>query len=1032
MKSGTPDASGHRIARRLEAFGRASQAELHSDEPDALRTLLRLERDDEDVGQRLLDLGACGLGGIVDGGVDHEGPWLVRSIPTTTLASRLRTEKGAWPWQDALAVALDVARALIAAEKSSLFPGPLSPDHVACNEGRCTLPADRLVGAMLGVTTAASGTQSAPPPLWTPPAQADGAPWDAAANRYALGLLLYRLIGGGHPFSGAGLRHALEAAQREAPPFEESIARALPSGLQSAILRMLDPDAARRPASSAAIAETLQEFVDGGGRLRASTAGVTLPSGASPRRTKTRRAEPPPERARDAEPRRDAKRARRPSSRSAASSSAPRGARDLLRKAWPIAVGLVVALGALTLLDEAPEQEATARPDTEQSALRPGGTKATDCSSCHPRQAAEWRRSVMAHSVKSPLFNALESLIEEQVGRDRNCPNGAGLLRRTSDAAACRVPGTGLPISGAGGEHWCVNCHSPADNLASTMPVWQGKAGGDPRSRYPVRDLLSDDALEGISCAFCHQVHGPVGPRGSGGYEGNPTWRSFITGTVYEFRPEDRRGLLGIGNSGYDLRPETLLVRRIDRTPDPDDPSPPLVHARPGDSTRDYLRSSEFCGSCHDVRLVGTDVLGVRNGEHFKRLRNAYTEWAAWKQGEERAGRRAASCQDCHMSTFPGICIPDEDGDGDGGCPPGTRFERRKPGGWPEARAAENSPEIREVTTHYFSGVDLPLSDEYPEEILDEGTLDLNGIPVSAKRRRDMLLKASMTLDLEPGLVRGSNLEVPVVLENVGAGHRVPAGFSQEREVWVHLRVEDADGRTLYEVGRVDRNDEDLRDKVFLRVNTNPDILDRQGAPIGLFGADVRDGPDVPEWSPPPILGGSSFRGRGLINFQNGFLRCVRCIGEIAPDGSCRPGPGQGRHRADRFEDGQYDIDTGECRSNLFGEHALFETYFPVGALDASRGGIKAADAIVDTRSLPPNSPVRYTYVVPTRGARGPFVVEARLLFRAFPPFLLRAFADYEREQDRRGRRPSGPSLKPDALSRLEIVEIAEDRMETP
>ena len=49
-------------------------------------------------------------------------------------------------------------------------------------------------------------------------------------------------------------------------------------------------------------------------------------------------------------------------------------------------------------------------------------------------------------------------------------------------------------------------------------------------------------------------------------------------------------------------------------------------------------------------------------------------------------------------------------------------------------------------------------------------------------------------------------------------------------------------------------------------------------------------------------------------------------------------------------------------RSNLSGMNALFETYFPIGALDASRGTPKGPDAIIDTRSLPPGVPVRYTY----------------------------------------------------------------------
>ncbi|MFO0616426.1 MAG: hypothetical protein U0414_27790 [Polyangiaceae bacterium] len=103
---------------------------------------------------------------------------------------------------------------------------------------------------------------------------------------------------------------------------------------------------------------------------------------------------------------------------------------------------------------------------------------------------------------------------------------------------------------------------------------------------------------------------------------------------------------------------------------------------------------------------------------------------------------------------------------------------------------------------------------------------------------------------------------------------------------------------------------------------------------------------------PAPELGGTSFQGAGLVNFQNGFLRCVRCIGILSADGTrCDAAPDQLGHRAARFDDGRYDLDTGTCESNLAPGSEFFETYFPVGALDASRGFVKAPDAIIDTRS---------------------------------------------------------------------------------
>ena len=106
--------------------------------------------------------------------------------------------------------------------------------------------------------------------------------------------------------------------------------------------------------------------------------------------------------------------------------------------------------------------------------------------------------------------------------------------------------------------------------------------------------------------------------------------------------------------------------------------------------------------------------------------------------------------------------------------------------------------------------------------------------------------------------------------------------------------------------------------------------------------------------------------------------------------------------------------------------------YFPVGALDATRGIAKAPDAIVDTRSLPPGQPARYVYELPTGDAIGPFTVDATLELRAFPPFLVRAFMDYEAQQARRGRRPSGPLVEKGALDRLEVVHVATARAVLP
>ena len=119
------------------------------------------------------------------------------------------------------------------------------------------------------------------------------------------------------------------------------------------------------------------------------------------------------------------------------------------------------------------------------------------------------------------------------------------------------------------------------------------------------------------------------------------------------------------------------------------------------------------------------------------------------------------------------------------------------------------------------------------------------------------MLGAALRFEIDRPAERGSTLEIPVVVENIGAGHRIPAGFSQERELWVHLRVTDARGSLVYEVGRVDRADEDLHDKLFLRVNTSDTLTTGAAGPRACSARTWPTGRDVPRWSPSPALGGT-------------------------------------------------------------------------------------------------------------------------------------------------------------------------------
>ncbi len=1023
-------------AQALEPIGQARRVAL-----DHGRELWRIA--DEAKHRELLELGAQGLGGFVEGGRDEHGPWLIRAASTDSLGEWLATREQAGPATPEdlpaiVAIVLALARRLASAEARGVHPGTLG-SRSAWLSSSLWLDADSTVRGLVGAEPEPQGSGSALLSRdWLTPEGAAGLAEHAGSNRWRLGLVLYRALAGQGPFAGMGLRSAIDQLARGVPPLPDVVAAGLPPGLHALLLRMLDPDPARRPDSAAAIVGALEGF---------STAALQSRQPIQPEpqsrddwhhaareavsaRRAAVRAEPTPAPISTGKPT-NSSRARLPFARSLG-----------------VLAVILVGVGLGTLLLSLPRSPG---PDTRspseqgkvsvgtRAALDLDHTSADDCASCHPRQTTEWKRSVMGHAAKSPLFQGLEILIEEQVGRSNDCPGGAGILRRADPLTACRNPdrelGLNLPITGSGGPLWCANCHTPRENLAAVLPAWNGTSLSDTSTRKPLRDLQPASTSEGIDCGFCHQVHGPVAPGNErlGLYEGNPSWISSLTGTVFAMRPEDRAGVFGIANSGYSLDPGELLVQ----FPGTGGNVAGDVHRRPSPEARAYLQSSQFCGACHDVRLFGSDAIGTpTRGEHFRRLRNAYTEWAEWSVLEREAGREPADCQDCHMSSFPGVCVTgDPPADPEGAlvqtalrraCPPGTHFESRAPGERPELRVAAGSPTAGSVTTHYFSGVDIPLTPEFDAGWVDQSTLDAAGIPLGAEQRRDLLLGRSFRFELGEVRQAGTTLEVPIEIENTGAGHKIPAGFSQEREFWVHLRITDAAGKLVYEVGRVDRGDEDLRDKLFAAVNVDDRLRNRAGQPLGMFGADVVDGPDVPQWEELANTPNPEFRGRGLINFQNGFLRCVTCIGFIDGQGRCQPNDDtQAATRAGRFDDGEFDDDTGECTSNLFGRNALFETYFPVGALDASRGVTKGPDAIIDERSAPPHVPQRWTYALGLgRGVTGPLTIEARLMFRAFPPFLIRAFAEYERLQTARGLRPSGPLVTTAMLAKLEPVEI--------
>jgi hypothetical protein len=414
---------------------------------------------------------------------------------------------------------------------------------------------------------------------------------------------------------------------------------------------------------------------------------------------------------------------------------------------------------------------------------------------------------------------------------------------------------------------FCQKCHSPASAALGEFPSFAASGG------RPSRDFAGTAGIHGVSCDVCHQAaHADL----AGSLSGD-----------------------GIANAAFVMQTGSLKFGPFT------DPMRNPTHDATGSS---YVRSSEFCGACHDVRIIGNDTL---TAEPFRRLENLFTEW---REGPYATTAnpygQVVTCQDCHMSAYPYAR-------------PGTYFT--------DAVAVVPGAPARQVSSHYFTGVDVALVD-FPGQ--DDAGLDAHGLPASQRQRREDLLRAACTLRLElPAAAQAAGmLPVTVAVTNTGAGHNVPSGFSQERQMWIELTVTDADGASIYRSG-------------YLVDSAHPET--GEAAPDGNL-----DDEDLDDW-----------------------------VGEMDPatlEADIVPGPD--RDRRPQAELGLVSFHNRFLRAGAGGTEEVLAPFL--------------ATAMDNTGAIPPLATARARYDVPVPAdAHGPLRVSARLRFRAFPPRFLRALA---------------------------------------
>lgn len=189
--------------------------------------------------------------------------------------------------------------------------------------------------------------------------------------------------------------------------------------------------------------------------------------------------------------------------------------------------------------------------------------------------------------------------------------------------------------------------------------------------------------------------------------------------------------------------------------------------------------SSTLCGSCHDI------VLPAPPAPAAVELERTFKEWQTtlFAPGQDPQNPHGVSCGGCHM-------------------PPSTRTA--------EGPAASGTARARKLHDHIFPGVDVALDGAFADSVdplgsAAEGTSDELNASEVASFLNTALRVASLCV--EHPVDSRDRIRLLVDLDNVGAGHGFPSGASQDRRLWVDVRVL-VDGALVYSSGTVQEGEQ--------------------------------------------------------------------------------------------------------------------------------------------------------------------------------------------------------------------------------
>jgi hypothetical protein len=248
-------------------------------------------------------------------------------------------------------------------------------------------------------------------------------------------------------------------------------------------------------------------------------------------------------------------------------------------------------------------------------------------------------------------------------------------------------------------------------------------------------------AVEGVSCALCHQITA----------DALGTKSSFTGGFLVDTTtPLERRQMFG----PYEVdRGRASLMRSA-------------VGLEPTQSI--HVQQSAVCATCHTLYTHALNAAGEAGGEFPEQ-----TPYQEWLHSEYRDTQ---SCQSCHM---PVVTQP---------MPVTSVLGEPREG----------------VSRHDFRGANFLMLSVFNRFRADLGVVARPAeLDAAVARTKAFLTSSSAAVSVERAQLVQGRLEADVVVRNL-AGHKLPTAYPSRR-TWLRVTVHDGQGRLVFSSGEVER-----------------------------------------------------------------------------------------------------------------------------------------------------------------------------------------------------------------------------------